>query len=265
MEFDLDLKGYGGRTRDRPPLFSSRLGQVLHAPAGAGFDIRLGENLIGGVERNLDDPRLLLALEQGFDHVAHIGGLPRHVEADVFVEAPVLEIVTGHLLAAAVGDDIDLAGFARVGDGRRTAQRHAVPEADQAAEIGILLKHGRRQRTRLAGVPVGRLVGDDLDFRMLLEDIEYRPDLVDARRGGQHALDDRNLARSTGAALADESVRLGFSHLQPVGADIAVGRIAGTHIDLDDIYPGLFRLLVQTRIGLHVGIVHNDEVRLFAD
>src|SRR5665213_1409848 len=265
MEFDLDLKGYGGRARDRPPLFSSRFGQVLHAPACAGFDIRLGKNLIGRIEGNLDDSRLLLALEQGFDQVAHIGRRTRYIEADVFVEAPVLQIVTGHLFAAAVGDDIDFAGFARVRDRRRTAQGHAVPEADQPAKIGILLKHGCRQCTCFAGVPVGRLVRDNLDFRMLLEDIENRPNLVDARRGGQYALDDCNLTRSTGTTLADKSVRLGFSDFQPVGADITVGGIAGTHIDLDDVYSSLFRLLVQTRIGLHVGIVNNNEVRLFAD
>src|ERR1700678_4668861 len=97
----------------RPAWFPSGLWQRLHAPAGARVEIGLRQNLVGRVKGDFDDPRLLLGLEKGLDQIAHVGGLARNVEADIFVETPALEIVASHLLAAAVGDDVNLACLAR--------------------------------------------------------------------------------------------------------------------------------------------------------
>ena len=95
-------------------------------------------------------------------------GLGRHVVAEVEVEGAGLDQVAGALLlAAARGREEHLAGQAGFLDRGGGADVHAVPEADDAAQVGVLLQHRLRQRLGLGGVPVGGLVGDHLDLGFL--------------------------------------------------------------------------------------------------
>ena len=122
----------------------------------------------------------------------HLRGLRRHVVAEVEIEGAGLHLFAGAFaLAAARGRDEHLAGQSRLLDRRGGADIHAVPEADDAAEIGVLLQHGLGDRLGLGRVPVGRLAGDDLDLRMLGEHVLDALQRVGARGGRERALHDR--------------------------------------------------------------------------
>ncbi len=55
------------------------------------------------------------------------------------------------------------------------------------------------------------------------------------------------------------------AELDPVRADVRVGLVVGDHVDLDDVDPGLLRLLELLGEELHVRIVDHEDVRLLAD
>ena len=144
------------------------------------------------------------------------------------------------LAAAARGDDIDLVRLAGRLDRRAGADILVVPVADDAAEVRMLLQHGLRDGAGLGRI-VGRgLVGDDLDLRMIGEDVVVGVELVEVRRGGRLALQDGDLAGLAGAlaALLDQRLGLDQADLHPVGADVVVGRRGGLQVDLQDLDAG---------------------------
>ena len=109
-----------------------------------------------------------LVLQQHAHRHFEIAGLALGVMADIGVEIAVGDIVAGRgLSAAALADQMHLAGFAGFLDRRGGADVLAVPEANDAAKVFILLQDGAGDVMGLGGVPVGRLRGDDFQFRML--------------------------------------------------------------------------------------------------
>ena len=194
-----------GATTARAPLRRSYFFRSLEIPAGP--------SAVGVVFGDRDQRRVVRALDRaGFtpDDSSHLIGaghlrrLRRHVVAHVEIERARLHQLAGALaLAAARGRDEHLAGEAGFLDRGRGADVHAVPEADDAAEIGVLLQHRLRDRLGLGGVPVGRLARDDLDLRVLGEHVLDALQRVGAGGGRQRALDDRDLVRLALAGLDD--------------------------------------------------------------
>ena len=85
------------------------------------------------------------------------------------------------------------------------------------------------------------------------------------RPGGRLALQDGHLAARAGAAFVDDALRFRLADADPVGADIDVRIVVRPHVDLDDVNSRLFGALQQLRVGLDVGIVNDENVRLFRD
>ena len=120
---------------------------------------------------------------------------------------------------------------------------------------------------RLGGVPIGRLVGDDLHLRMLLQFVLEAGDGDLAGRGRRHALDDGDLAAlaAAGAAHLGQFLAGGGADLVPVGADIGVAVVERLQVDLDDVDAGVHRLLHQLGVGLHLQRMEDQHVRLVGD
>ena len=155
---------------------------------------------------------------------------------------------------------IGLAGFL---DRGRRSQIHDVPEPDHAAKIRVLLNHGGDDVARLVGVPVGRLIGDELDLGMFGEDVLGALQHSAVRPGGRLPDQYRDLPACPGAAAIDDRLRLRFADGDPIGADIGVGIVVRPHADLDDVNAGVFGALQQLRIRLDIEIMGDDDVRLF--
>ena len=99
------------------------------------------------------------------------------------------------------------------------------------------------------------------------QDVADALHLVDACRSRQHALGDGHFAAAAigRCAFVDEALADLFAHSDIIGAHEDVGRVARAHIDLHHIDAGLLRLLQQSRVGLHIRIVHDDDIRLLRD
>ncbi len=128
----------------------------------------------------------------------------------------------------------------------------------------MLLDHRRRDVERVVGIPGGRLVGDDLDRLVLVEDLHDAGDLIDAGRGGELALDDLHLAglAAAGAALLDHVLGDHAADLDPVGADEGVGLVVRRHVDLDDVGALRFGALQFLHQQGDAGILHDQHIRL---
>jgi hypothetical protein len=87
--------------------------------------------LVAGVYHDLLLASRLAGFKHRGDHVGEILPLIQYVVGDFFLEHALLDIVAGHLLAAARGDENDR--FARFLDRGRRAEIHNVPEPDDAA------------------------------------------------------------------------------------------------------------------------------------
>ena len=139
--------------------------------------------------------------------------------------------------------------------------------AEDGAQIRILLQHRRRDLPRLLGLPVGRLIGDDLDLRVLLEHLEGG--LVHHHAVGRGELpgNDRDLSRlaAAGAAFLDDVLRNLSADAGPIGPDKGCGRLIGLEVDLQNLDAVGLRLLDLTRQQLDRGIVHDQHVGLLAD
>ena len=233
--------------------------------AAVAAGVLLGDRDQGRIHRSLDRAGLDARRDQPLDHAGHLLGLRRHVVAEVEVERAGLDEFAGApALAAARGRDEHLAGEAGFLHRRRGADVHAVPEADDAAQIRILLQHGLRDRLGLGGIPVGGLARHHLDLGMLGEHVLDALERVGAGRRRQRALHDRDLVR---LALAGLHHRLGvaLADLDPVGADEGRAAIDRAHVDLDDVDAFVLGALHQLGVGLDVRIVHDDRRRLLRD
>ena len=85
------------------------------------------------------------------------------------MEVPLRDLVAIELRAFAGGVDLHLLDLAGVADRLRRAGLHDAPETDAGAEVRVLLDHRRGDVERVVGIPVRRLVGDDLDCRILFQ------------------------------------------------------------------------------------------------
>jgi hypothetical protein len=85
------------------------------------------------------------------------------------------------------------------------------------------------------------------------------------RPGGRLPLQDGNLAARAGAAFIDDRLRLRLADPDPVGADIDVGIVVRPHVDLNDVDAGFFGAFQKLGVGLNVGIVDDNNVRLLRD
>jgi hypothetical protein len=85
------------------------------------------------------------------------------------------------------------------------------------------------------------------------------------RPGGRLSLQYRDLAARSGAAFVDNGLRLRFANADPVRTDIGVRIVVRPHVDLDDVNAGLLGALQQARVRLNVGVVNDNDVRLFRD
>ena len=213
----------------------------------------------------MTEPGFHARRDQPLDHARHLRRLRRHVVAEVEIEGARLHLLAGALaLAAARRRDEHLAGQAGFLDGGRRADVHAVPEADDAAEIRVLLQNRLRDRLRLGGVPVGRLARDDLDLGMLGEHVLDALERVGAGGRRQRALHDRDLVRLALAGLDDRLCVL-LADLDPVRADEARAAIGRAHVDLDDVDALVLGPLQQLGVGLDVWIVNDHDGRLLGD
>jgi hypothetical protein len=81
------------------------------------------------------------------------------------------------------------------------------------------------------------------------------------------ALDEGDLGRRplAGGTMVDERPGFLLAERDPIGADVGIGRGDGRHVDLKDLDAVVLSALQQTRIGLNVGIVDDQQVRLFRD
>ncbi len=105
-----------------------------------------------------------------------------------------LDVVAADLVAAAGGHDEDVLGLAGRLDRGTGADILVVPVADDAAEIRVLLQHRLHDRPRLGRIVLRRLLGDDLDGRILGEGLLVGVELVEVGGGGRLAADDGDLA-----------------------------------------------------------------------
>ena len=131
----------------------------------------------------------------------------------------------------------------------------------------MLLQHGLGDGPRLGRV-VGRgLVGHHLDLRIVGEDLIIGVKLIKVGGRRRLAFEDRDLARGARAlaAFLHQGVGLDQADLNPIGADIVVGRDRGLEIDLQDLDAFLHHALLEPRIGLQIRIVDDGEVRLLGD
>ena len=149
--------------------------QVAQVPArmlaDSAFSLVIGISVV--YSRALYRARLRAGRgQQPFDQRRHLRRLCRHVVAEVEIEGAALhEIARSLAFAAARGRDEYLAGQPGFLDCRGGADVHAVPEADDAAKVGVLLQDGLGDRLGLGRVPVSRLAGDDVDLGMLGEHV----------------------------------------------------------------------------------------------
>src|ERR1700722_9367769 len=98
--------------------------ESVRAPAEARAQRRLGDDEL----RTVDDRLQLTGRQTGFqhsgDHVVKVSPLIHDLIGDLLVEDAFLDVVAGHLLAAARGDQDD--GFARFLDRGCRAKTHAL-------------------------------------------------------------------------------------------------------------------------------------------
>ncbi|MPL80516.1 hypothetical protein SDC9_26417 [bioreactor metagenome] len=242
--------------------------QLIEGPAVAPGRIALVDAGDRAEEHGLLGAGLALGvLQQLRDLLRRDLGLDRRVEVVDDVEQALADAVAGGRGARAIGHDRHLILLARRQHRRARADLGIVPDPHDAAQIGVLLQHRLGDLARLLAVVIGGLVGDELEPRVLGEDLVQPLAHVDVGRPGLHAGEPDDLLRGRARRHAGlcQFARLEPAHLDPVVADIAVGLGDRLHVDLQDLDPRLLRLLERAGIGLHVGVLHDQHIGLLGD
>ena len=232
----------------------------------------VGGSGLDDLQRRLDGQHRAIrrrgALQQEIDHRAGVATLAVGVIAPFGCERPVLDRLASLAVLSPSGRiDEDLAGKPGVLDGVTGADRVDVPVAEDGAQVRILLQHCDGDLSRLLGLPVRRLVGDDLDLRVLLEHLERGLVHHHAVGCGELPGNDRHLAgfAAAGAAFLDDVLRDLRTDARPIGADEGGGRLVGLQVDLQNLDAGGLRLLDLPCEQLDRRIVDDQNVRLIAD
>src|SRR5277367_5484266 len=162
-----------------------------------------------------------VTLQQRHGRKEGVAALLARGVAQELIKISLVYLIAIELRALTRRIDLHLIDLARVTYRLRSARLHDAPEADDGAQIRVLLNHGRGDVQRVIGVPLRGLVGYDLDRLVLVQRVHHAGDLVDARGGREFALHDLYLARGAGTGSARLHHVLGkdASDFKPVGAD----------------------------------------------
>ncbi len=158
---------------------------------------------------------------------------------------------------------VHLACRAGFPDRRGRAGRVAIPEVDDGADIRMLLQHGGGHGARGGRIPVRERLGDDLELGMLLQHLHDAVVLRGSRWRWRRSPCTRPISSSTNSPqpLTAASASSWPSTI-PIAADEGVGREVHRVVDQDHVGAVALRLLQQAGIGVEVGRMHHQHIRL---
>ena len=165
---------------------------------------------------------------------------------------------------AVVAEDDELADETLLLGDIDRAERHRVIDAIDAAEIGMGGKDRVEHVLGLLAVPIGHLVGDDLDLRMvLLQSVDESVGALIADNDAWRSVEDRDLAFAS-HGLAH---RLGDVHcaVVVVHLDVRGMRLGGVDVEGDDRNAGALGLGDRRRKRHRVDRLQEDDRGALAD